>query len=144
MLMARLIRLRDPHGLTVGDEICFLLLEKRWANKSNHLLHSLPVTSFWIQNSSLGPREYCLMIVLLRGKMDPASPFFSCQQPLLCLHLNQVLGPKSAPGWFHYRPLSLQENHFLERAWGTPILNLRGKNWGREWTERMIFLPNIL
>lgn len=95
-----------------GWDLCFLLLEKRWANKSNHLLHSLPVTSFWIQNSSLGPREYCLMIVLLRGKMDPASPFFSCQQPLLCLHLNQVLGPKSAPGWFHYRPLVFRRTIF--------------------------------
>ena len=73
-----------------GGEPCFPLLEKEMDRQEP--LHSLPVTIFWTQNATLEPRANSFFPndIAPEGQNGPWKPSFSHQQPLLCLHLNQL------------------------------------------------------
>lgn len=89
----------DPHSLKAGKEShAFRYWKKRWADKSHCTACQLPFFELkmlpWSPEQSFFFPDIDIDIAP-KGQNGPWKPLFSCQQPLLCLHLNQLFGPHS-------------------------------------------------
>lgn len=88
----------DPHALKVGEEShIFCYWKKRWASKSNRYCITCQFTFFETKRVLWGSEQTLFSFDVVphgqNGSWKPSG--FSCQHLLLCLHLNQVLGPNS-------------------------------------------------